>query len=71
MAPILEGCKVVDFTQYLAGAGVTRMMAELGADIVKIERAPVGDPDLAIPEDARETLEALGYLEKAHMPSAP
>ncbi len=54
MAPILEGCKVVDFTQYLAGAGVTRMMAELGADIVKIERAPVGDPGRLLPIVERE-----------------
>ena len=42
--PILDGVKVVDLTQYLAGPTVTRMMAEQGADIVKIEQAPAGDP---------------------------
>ena len=31
-------------TQYLAGPTVTRMMAEMGADIIKIEQAPSGDP---------------------------
>ena len=31
-------------TQYLAGPTVTRMMAEMGADIIKIEQAPGGDP---------------------------
>lgn len=31
-------------TQYLSGPTVTRLMAELGADIVKIEQAPHGDP---------------------------
>ncbi|MFN0089974.1 MAG: CaiB/BaiF CoA transferase family protein [Acidimicrobiales bacterium] len=41
---ILEGVKVLDFTQYLAGPTVTRLMAELGADIVKLEQAPGGDP---------------------------
>lgn len=46
---ILEGCKVLDFTQYLAGAGVTRMMAELGADIIKVEISPVGDPGRLLP----------------------
>lgn len=41
---ILEGIRVVDMTQYLAGPTVTRMMAEMGADIVKIEQSPGGDP---------------------------
>ena len=47
---ILEGCTVLDFTQYLAGAGVTRMMAELGADIIKVELAGVGDPARLLPK---------------------
>ena len=34
---ILEGIRVLDFSQYLAGAGVTRLMAELGAEIIKVE----------------------------------
>jgi crotonobetainyl-CoA:carnitine CoA-transferase CaiB-like acyl-CoA transferase len=46
---ILEGCTVLDFTQYLAGSGVTRMMAELGADIIKVELAEVGDPARFLP----------------------
>ena len=41
---ILDGIRVVDMTQYLAGPTVTRMMAEMGADIIKIEQAPAGDP---------------------------
>ncbi|MBI4695307.1 MAG: CoA transferase [Gammaproteobacteria bacterium] len=46
---ILEGIRVLDFTQYLAGPGVTRLMAELGAEIVKIEQAPGGDPSRLLP----------------------
>ena len=46
---ILEGCTVLDFTQYLAGAGVTRMMAELGAEIIKVEIPEVGDGGRLLP----------------------
>ena len=42
--PILAGVRVLDLTQYLSGPTVTRLMAEMGADIVKIEQAPYGDP---------------------------
>ena len=42
--PLLHGVKVVDMTQYLSGPTVTRLMAELGADVIKIEQAPYGDP---------------------------
>jgi crotonobetainyl-CoA:carnitine CoA-transferase CaiB-like acyl-CoA transferase len=42
--PMLAGLRVVDMTQYLSGPTVTRLMAEMGADIVKIEQAPYGDP---------------------------
>ena len=46
---ILEGIKVLDFTQYLAGPVVTRLMAEMGADIIKVEQAPHGDPTRTLP----------------------
>jgi crotonobetainyl-CoA:carnitine CoA-transferase CaiB-like acyl-CoA transferase len=46
---MLAGCRVLDFTQYLAGPTVTRMMAELGADIIKVELAPMGDPSRLLP----------------------
>ncbi len=55
MQPVLAGVRVVDMTQYLAGPTVTRLMAELGADIVKIEQAPHGDPTrtLAVVKNGR------------------
>ena len=31
---MLAGVKVLDFTQYLAGPTLTRLMAEMGADII-------------------------------------
>lgn len=48
-APMLEGVRVLDFTQYVAGPTVTRLMAELGADIIKVEQAPGGDPSRTVP----------------------
>jgi len=53
--PILEGLKVVDMTQYLAGPTVTRLLAEAGASVIKIEQPPYGDPtrSLAVQSDGR------------------
>ena len=34
---ILDGIKVLDFTHALAGPTVTRLMAEMGAEIIKVE----------------------------------
>ncbi len=46
---ILKGIRVLDFTQYLAGPTVTRLMVEMGAVIIKVERAPAGDPSRLLP----------------------
>jgi CoA:oxalate CoA-transferase len=40
---MLEGYRVLDFTQYVAGPTCTRLMAEFGAEVVKLELAPGGD----------------------------
>ena len=40
---MLQGYKVLDICQYIAGPTCTRMLAEMGADVVKIEPAPGGD----------------------------
>jgi CoA:oxalate CoA-transferase len=47
--PYLEGFRVLDFTQYLAGPSCTRLLAEMGADVIKVEMAPLGDPIRASP----------------------
>ncbi len=41
---ILDGFKVLDFSQAVAGPTVTRIMAEMGAEVIKVEIAPIGDP---------------------------
>jgi CoA:oxalate CoA-transferase len=46
---ILDGIRVLDFTQYLAGPTVTRLMAEMGAEVIKIETTPGGDPSRLLP----------------------
>ncbi len=46
---VLDGYKVLDFTQVLAGPTVTRLMAEMGAEIIKVELAPGGDISRALP----------------------
>ena len=40
---MLSGVKVLDFTQYLAGPAATRLFADFGAEVIKIERTPDGD----------------------------
>ncbi len=43
MRHVLDGYKVLDFTQVLAGATCTRLLAEMGAEIIKVEIPPKGD----------------------------
>jgi crotonobetainyl-CoA:carnitine CoA-transferase CaiB-like acyl-CoA transferase len=40
---ILSDVRVLDFGQYIAAPVVTRMMSDLGAEIIKVELAPRGD----------------------------
>src|SRR6476619_3694304 len=40
----LEGLRVVDLTRYLSGPTLTMLLADLGADVVKVETLPHGDP---------------------------
>ena len=40
---VLDGYKVLDFSQIVAGPTCTLMMAEMGAEVIKVELAPAGD----------------------------
>ena len=46
---MLEGYKVLDFTQVLAGPTTTRYMVEMGAEVLKVEIAPNGDISRQVP----------------------
>jgi crotonobetainyl-CoA:carnitine CoA-transferase CaiB-like acyl-CoA transferase len=60
-APPLAGVRVLDLSRYLPGPYATLLLAELGADVVKVE-PPAGDPARYLPPyepDGTSTLHAF------------
>ncbi len=43
MAKALEGVRILDFSHLLQGPFATQMLGDMGADVIKIERAGAGD----------------------------
>lgn len=48
MQHILDGIRVLDITQFLAGPAATRLLVEMGAEVIKAE-FPGGDPSRLFP----------------------
>ena len=68
---MLEGYRVLDFTQFVAGPTCTRLLAEMGAEVIKLELAPDGDRVRAgglKPKDdpMKNTTHSTYYLQHDH-----
>ena len=44
MKPMLTSYRVLDLGQFVAGPTCARVMAEMGAEVIKVEMPGVGDP---------------------------
>ena len=53
----LEGIKVVEFSHMVLGPSCGLILADLGADVVKVEPAPEGDKTRLLPGSGSVSLE--------------
>ncbi len=60
----LSGIRVIGLEQYMAGPYCTMLLADAGAEVIKIERPGTGDPRRQIPPFAEKdgTRKAAGYM---------
>src|SRR4029077_12818556 len=45
----LTGVRVIDYSHFLAGPHMSRVRSAIGAEVIKVERPPAGDPGRAAP----------------------
>lgn len=60
---LLSGIRLLDLTRALAGPSCTRMFAEMGAEVIKIEAAPAGDMVRAVSK-LRDNDRSLYYVQQ-------
>jgi CoA:oxalate CoA-transferase len=68
---MLEGYRVLDFTQFVAGPTCTRLLAEMGAEVIKLELAPYGDRMRAdglksLAPELKDSTVSTSYLQHNH-----
>lgn len=60
MYPLLEGIRVLDCTRLLPGPLCTLVLADLGAEVIKVEPPGIGDPSRWI--QPMQRMEGVGFL---------
>ncbi|TVR81301.1 MAG: CoA transferase [Rhodospirillales bacterium] len=64
LSTFLEGVRVLDLSQYLPGPFASRLLADMGADVVKVE-PPGGEPGRRLDAGGRETVSPYYHVVNA------